>query len=140
MTVAQEYKNIIYHSSILIKHQTTLTEYFSVKKAFQLEEFVVLLKNRMNFEFTSTTSVLYNVANVHIVNCLIYIPDSVHLCPHKCVATISSEDYVPAGMGLAPIFVTDNDNLSIVARLENVLYFPELPVNIVIIVYLGDTC
>ena len=73
------------------------------------------------------------------MNGITYFQGGLKKCAHKCIATIGGQDSAPYGMGLVPVGIEDNDDNSSAINLEDALYFPESPVNIISIACLADT-
>ena len=85
----------------------------------------------------SVTCVVNNAASVHIVSEKSLFKE-IKPCTKRCVVNIGGSDLEPEGIGAVFTQVTD-DNVTVSnITLDNALYFPVSPVNIISIACLGD--
>ena len=144
MTFIWVCKRILYykfkkrHVNVDINPENKRHTFLTIRTAFQSADLVLQFWDRLSFDNATSTCVLDNAANVHIVNDLTYFLNGIKKCSEKCIATIGGEDSAPSGIGSVIISLEDNDgNLSEI-KLENALYFPQYPVNIISIACLAD--
>ena len=111
--------------------------YFNVTTAFQSKASVEDFVKRHMFNILAIIFVIDNAANVHIGNDKNMFK-TLNPCTHRCVATIGGTDLEPEGIGTVIIQVQDNEGVFSEMTLEDVLYFPSSPVNLISIACLAD--
>ncbi len=81
-----------------------------------------------------------NAANVHIINYKsLFNKSELNPCTTHGVATIGGSSLSPKGKGDAAILIQDDEGVSTEITLQDALYFPDSPVNIISIACLADT-
>ena len=115
------------------KKKTCLT----ITTAFNSEASIKNLTHRHKLNIISITFVVANVANVHIVNDKSLFKEIIP-CSDRCVATIGGSDLEAEGIFTVITQITDDNGTTSNIILENALYFPSSPVNIISITCLGD--
>ena len=84
----------------------------------------------MSFDTDSRTVVCDNSANVHICkDKTMYVSDITPVTMHE-VATIGGRGHAPAGVGTVRWNWIDGSGVKHTYLVENVLYFPQSPINI----------
>ena len=115
--------------------------FFCMKTALNTEaKLDAQLDCRLNFDVDEVPFVLDNAANVHIINDIaLFDNNEVKPINEYSVATIGNEAQVPEGVNHATLKAKTNDGIYATLPLENALFFPNSPVNIISIARLSDT-
>ena len=111
--------------------------YFNVTTAFQSKASVEEFVKRHMFNFLAIIFVIDNAANVHIANERTMF-HTLRPCTKRCVATIGGTDLVPEGIGTVLVNIKDDEGISSILTLEDVLFFPASPFNLISIACLAD--
>jgi len=113
--------------------------YTIVNQIFVLETSLEDIKKGDNFA-DSTVCMVDNCANTHIWNCKDdFIPGSLQsISRMSSVATIGGSNFYPDSVGKLPVTWNDGKGGSYSIVLDNVLYFPHSPVNVMSITRLAD--
>ena len=105
--------------------------------AYQSKASVEDFVKHHTFNILAIIFVLDNAANVHIGN-NINMFQTLNPCTQRCIATIGGTAFQPEGIGTVLIRVKYNKEVLSNMLLEDVLYFPSSPVNLISITCLAD--
>ena len=121
----------------LNRHKNNKKTYLIITTAFNSETSIEHLTQRHKCNILSIKFVVDNADNVHIVNRKSVFKD-IRPCLERCNTTICGLDSEPEGIGTVIAQITDDNVITSNITIENVLYFPASPVNILSITCLGD--
>ena len=97
------------HVSVSQNPPNKSNAFLAIRTSFQSVDSVLQFRDRLSFDNASSTFVLDNAANIHIINDLTFFINGITNYPEKCVGTIGGKDSTPSGIGLVVIALEDDD-------------------------------